>query len=371
MKILHISNDFASSKVHSNLFFELDRLGVNQMIYTYFGSTRFYSKNRFDGDRTIFLYSKKLVKCTHRLFYQYKIYSFFKDLLNQIDPLEYDCVNATTLFSDGALAYQLYQKYHIPYIVTVRSTDIRVFLKYMPHTWAFGRNILKNASKIIFVSKSSLYEFKRVWALKDLIERLSSKFIFQPNGIDDFWLEHICHVKQMNNNIIYVGQLVYRKNVLKLISAVLKIQKVMPDIRLSIVGGGGNCEKKVLRRIESHSDIIKYYGKIDDKDKLKEIYRMNSIFAMPSVCETFGLTYLEAISQNLSILYTRDEGFDGIIDEKVGEAVMPNVNDIVKGLMKIMLNRSIYKNNEAIDFDQYRWSFIAKKYLKIYESIIL
>ena len=370
MKILHICNDFASSKVHTNLFFELDKLGTKQTIYTYFRSSRFYDKNKFESERVNFIYSGKLVKFYHRIFYHYKVSVFYRDLLSVINPLEYDCVNATTLFSDGALAYRIYCEYNRPYIVTVRSTDVRIFMKYMPHTWMLAGKILKNASRIIFVSKSSMYEFLNKWMLKDMVKELSSKIIFQPNGIDDFWLDNICLDRKLNNNILYVGQFVYRKNLLKLIAAILKMQKGFPDIKLSIVGGEGNCEAQVLRTIRQHSDIINFYGKVVDKERLKEIYRENSVFAMPSIRETFGLTYLEALSQNLILLYTQGEGFDGIIDGKIGEAVKPNVNEIETGLSKILLHREEYINNEKVDFAQYRWSFIAKRYLCLYESVV-
>lgn len=33
MKILHIASDFSNTKVHSNLFRELDKLGVNQVVF--------------------------------------------------------------------------------------------------------------------------------------------------------------------------------------------------------------------------------------------------------------------------------------------------------------------------------------------------
>lgn len=371
MRLLHICNDFCYSKVHTNLFLRLDKLGVHQTIYTYFRYPKFYDVNKFIGQNTIIIYSKQLIKYYHRLFYQYKILIFYKDLLDNINPLEYDCINATTLFSDGALAYKLNQKYHIPYIVAVRSTDIHLFLKYMPHTWNMGRNILKNASKIIFISKASMLEFSQSFVIRDLLPTISSKFLVQPNGIDDFWIDNVCHTRRVNNDILYVGQFVKRKNVLRLISAVLKVRKEIPDLRLNLVGGEGAQEKRVLEQVQLYPDVLHYYGMIFDKQELLKQYRANSIFAMPSLHETFGLAYLEALSQDLVVLYTRGEGFDGLIDHKVGEAVNPkSVSDIANALKRILKARERYINNDTIDFSMYRWHVIAEKYLQLYQDII-
>jgi len=43
---------------------------------------------------------------------------------------------------------------------------------------------------------------------------------------------------------------------------------------------------------------------------------------MPSITETFGLVYAEALSQGLPVLYTRGQGFDRQFEEgEVGYAV--------------------------------------------------
>ena len=46
------------------------------------------------------------------------------------------------------------------------------------------------------------------------------------------------------------------------------------------------------------------------------------IFILPSIHETFGLVYAEALSQGLPIIYTRGQGFDGHFEEgEVGYSV--------------------------------------------------
>ena len=51
--------------------------------------------------------------------------------------------------------------------------------------------------------------------------------------------------------------------------------------------------------------------------------RSCSVFAMPSIFETFGLVYLEALSQNLPVVYTKGQGIDGMFDNTVGIGVDP------------------------------------------------
>ena len=55
---------------------------------------------------------------------------------------------------------------------------------------------------------------------------------------------------------------------------------------------------------------------------------------MPSFPETFGLVYVEAMSQGLPIIYTKGQGIDGYFEDgKVGYPVnTKDSNDIVKKL---------------------------------------
>ncbi len=372
MRILHICNDFCGSKVHANLYKRLDELNVEQTIFTYYRGTGKEEKNQFEALHTSFIY-KGILRIWHRLFYHLKIRKVYSELKKEIIPLDYDLIHATTLFSDGAIAYQLHKEFNLPYIVTVRNTDVNTFLGIAPHTWLMGLKILRNAQRIIFISKALQGKFCKHIAIRRILPDIQNKFVLQPNGIDDYWLNNINRIERtISYNVIYVGRFDRNKNVVRLIKAVLNLRQLFPDLRLHLVGGGGSKEREVLRMIDNHPDCLFYQGQISDKDKLKELYRQCSIFAMPSIHETFGLVYIEALSQNLAILYTRGQGVDGMFDRSVGEAVNPqSIKSIENGLKKYFEQPSAYHPYNIIDFDEFRWEKIAGRYKKIYEKALV
>lgn len=57
MKILHICNDFAGSKVHSNLTKKMDDNNIGQIIYCPIRDKRLVGKNKFESKNTEFIYS--------------------------------------------------------------------------------------------------------------------------------------------------------------------------------------------------------------------------------------------------------------------------------------------------------------------------
>ena len=366
MKILHLCNDFSWTKVHSCLYKALDDLGIKQTVFTCVRDSNLKGRNSFEAKGTNFVYNKAW-RPYYRFLYHLKIRNIYRELRKEIDLCSYDCVHAVTLFSDGALAYQVKKEYGKPYIVSVRNTDVNTFLGYAPHTWLLGRKILLHASKIVFISVALKKKFCKHNAIRGLLPQIEDKIVIQPNGIDDYWLDCVQKEKKLEQKVLYVGRFDSNKNVLRLIKAVVALQKQFPKIELNLVGGYGNQEKKVKACVQKHPQLIHYHGEIHDNNVLKKIYNSSAIFAMPSIFETFGLVYIEALTQNLKLLYTRGQGIDGLFKEKIGESVNPlSVKDIRHGLAKLLAFPNAYDGNRDINFELFRWRVIADVYKKMY-----
>lgn len=371
MKILHICNDYCYSKVHSELYSELDKLGVEQVVYAYPIDRSRADNNRYNGKHTDFI-SADVLRPYHRYFFHKKIRDIVKDVCQRVDMARIDCIYATTLFSDGGVAYALHKKYGMPFVVAVRNTDINTFLNFAPHTWDVGMKVLLNSERIIFISKALMKSFCKHPFIKILMKKIDYKFILQPNGINDYWINHVEKGRKPNNhNLIYVGRFDTNKNVKRLLKAVLILREKFPDIQMYLVGGGDIRHEEVMKVVNANTDIFHYYGKIHDKERLREMYQKCSIFAMASHYETFGLVYLEALSQNLAVVYTRHQGIDGLLDARVGENVNSfSQKSIANAIERILKNRENYLSYEVIDFSSFKWQGIANRYYSIFTDVI-
>lgn len=368
IKVLHISNGFCTSKVHSNLCKSLDSRVERQTIYTYIDSLDKVGKNRFDAERTTFIYDRILNGIVRKI-YPLRIWWTFRHLRKKIDPTEFNCIFATTLFSDGGVANLICKKYGIPFIVAVRATDLTLYPKTRLY-WKYGRENLLNAKRIILINR--IYEEKlRISAFSAPIwDQIKDKIVIRPNGIDSYWLNHVnTAIPTDRYRVCYVGTFIRRKNVLQLIEAIDSLLPEYPNIRLDIVGSKGETEQQI-RELAKIKSFIHLYGQIQDKDKLVEIYRDNAIFAMPSLYETFGLVYIEALTQNLRLLYTKGTGIDGLL-ENVGVAIdTPSVDEIRNAIRKLIDDYEKFDGVAKIDFSYFDWNIIAEQYIEIFNSII-
>ncbi|SFI79491.1 glycosyltransferase family 4 protein [Myroides guanonis] len=370
--ILHITNDYNLTKVHKQLYTNLDLLGFEQKVYIPLRDNNKIGKNHFEFNcnNSSFVYSEK-INILHKIIFPWKILNLYKCLIKQIDVKQIELVHATTLFSDGAVAYKLFKNFNIPYIVAVRNTDINFYFKRRKELTALGIDILKNANKIIFISESNKKSFLDLNPIKCIYSEIVSKIIVLNNGIDDFWIKNIQPYKnnQSEYTFLFIGRFDKNKNIENLIKGLKSFkEKHNLAIRLNVVGGQGVNHFKVLKVIEANK-WIKYYGEVYDKTELHKIFMNSNYFTMISHMETFGLVFIEALSQGKSILFTKNQGVDGMFDFEVGESVdSKSIENISNQLEKLVSKK--YESIREIDFNNFTWSEIALKYKQIYKEII-
>lgn len=366
-EVLHLVNDFNHTMVHSMLFRHLQIEGLSQKVFIPLKDEKNKGRNHFVDNNEIFYYSA-LLKWYHKYLFLNKIKFLCGSLRDMIDLNHIDIIHASTLYSDGFIAYNIYKAYNIPYILTVRNTDIYTFYKYRKDLLFKLNKVLNEAHKIIFISNANLSAFKRLKHINH--SKFSSKYQVINNGIDDYWINNIqkySYEKRDKSSCLFIGRFDNNKNVLNLITAIQILREKGYLINLNLVGGGGENTNKVMGIVEKY-EWITYHGFIDEKKLLCRVFNNNDFFTMVSHHETFGLVYFEALTQGLPILYTKGQGFDGMLGEKVGESVDSNdISSIVSSLENLINNK--YEEINNIGFDFLKWNNVAKKYIDIYESI--
>lgn len=374
LSVLHIANDYTGSKVYKNLVAELDRLEVKQTIYTPLRDASKVGSNHinFSTNDSGIIYSPILNKYLDRLAYPLKILKIYRDISHKVDLNSIDLIHAHTWYSDGGVAYLLSKIHKVPFIITVRNTDMNLFHKKLIYLRPYGKLILHSSKAIILPSKSYQNRFRNDKSFRNLIKEVQDKLKVIPNGVDKFWIQNSFNgqksTSKKNVNILFIGKLDKNKQIINLIDSITMINESSQyKVKLHIVGSGGEDERKVSKLAQKHSSYIKLHGGIYEKDKLLSIYRMCDIFAMPSIHETFGLVYIEAMLQGLPVLYTEKEGIDGAYNDEIGEKVAShNKYTFKEHLLKMINNLESYTVPIEDLRKNHNWHEISKTTLNIY-----
>lgn len=366
MNVLHVNSYYVSAPFYKNLYDEEQQRGLNLSVYVPYNSKKSVS-NKDYGRYTVL---SNDFNTLDRAFFFRKHNKILKNIEKQYSINRFDLIHAHSLFSNGYIAYKLYKKYNIPYIVAVRNTDVNIFFKRMLHLRSLGKEIINNAEKIIFISES----YKQIVVSKyfnDDADTLLNKSIVIPNGINSFWLDNLNKEKSEtpNNtiNILSVGDIDKNKNHLATANACEDLISSGYDIRFNIVGRILN--KRVYKKLLKYK-FVNYLGTMK-KEKLLDVYRMNDIFVMPSYTETFGLVYAEAMSQGLPVVYTKNQGFDRqFVEGMVGFHVNPNDSDtIITAIKSILTDYERITKNCYQNAKKFNWTYIAQDYISLYKNI--
>lgn len=372
VSVLHINNNYTATTLHQIMLEHLNNIKIKSQVFV-----PVYDKKKSVIDVIENVYVSECFKKWNRYLFDLKQQKIINSIKRSFDVTKFTCIHAYTLFTDGNCAMRLSKQYGIPYIVAVRNTDVNDFFAKRILLRNRGVRIMENASVIIFLSESYRKNVISKYVPSHLRENILKKSIVIPNGIDDFWLDNRYtdkdlkiteeRFKKKKISVVYAGSIDKNKNLATSVKCIEILRKMGWDASISIAGEVK--DKAEVKKIENRK-YINFLGK-KSREELLEFYRTGDIFLMPSLTESFGLVYAEAMSQGLPVIYSKGQGFDTQFEEgQVGYHVNSlDANDIVNAILKITEEyERIYTNciNDCLRFD---WNIIIQRYKEIYEYV--
>jgi alpha-1,6-mannosyltransferase len=172
--------------------------------------------------------------------------------------------------------------------------------------WAYGEksNIFKrmvawlSLTVYLFSHKRIPYSMVASRTLKQNLEELGIKnIVVRPFGVQDIFFKNSRVRSQREKRLLFAGRLEHEK-------AILLIKKVIPrlleieDVHITVMGKGAH--ENFFKALKHPR--FEYLGYIEDRKKVEEVFRQNSIFLAPGPFETFGIGVLEAMANGMIVV---------------------------------------------------------------------
>ncbi len=385
MVILHIANSYGGTAVYTNLYTAIDtNMDVEQWIYVPLNSHNHERVGNmmidFKNQKSKIAYST-ILKPWHRYLYGMKIRTIVRDVEHRFDLSRVDIIHAGSLCLDGAVAYELSKRYNIPYITAVRGTDKTYYRLRWRHSY-FSR-ILKRASQVIFISPKFRELFLNAYIREQDKTEIENHTRVIPNGVGQVFLSNMNIQKRKPDDktlhLIYIAAFYRGKGLIETILAIDELRKKGYNISLNAIGKGlpnRPFDKAYMDQVEAvcrDKKWVRLQPFMPSTELICEMRKADA-FIMVSSPETFGLVYVEALSQCLPVIYAKDEGFDGFYpDGFVGYAAKAgNVASIARGIELLINNYGTLANNVlSLNLkDRFDWNAIALHYINLYNSCI-
>jgi glycosyltransferase involved in cell wall biosynthesis len=202
---------------------------------------------------------------------------------------------------------------------------------------------------------------------------------------DNIWITH-CGVdsssytydpnisKYEKPTILYLGRIKKYKSIDHLIIAFNKILKVMPEVRLKIVGAGDYLPKlKFLAATLNITDKIDFPGFVSHEEKV-DIMRRSHVAVYPSPKEGWGLTNIEANACGTCAIAANSPGLrDSVSDNKTGFLYeYGNIDQLVEKIMTVLTDSEIrqrFENGGREWAARFSWDDAADQFLVELEKV--
>lgn len=274
----------------------------------------------------------------------------------------------------GTTALLLKKIFKIPYLVFTHAMDVTFPQKYPRKKWLM-KIILKNADKIITVSRYTKYEILKLinQQLQKKIEIITPAPNITPQFFPNNDYSNLKHKFQDYKIILSVGRLVPRKGHDVVIKSLNNLIKNNIKFKYIIIGDGGNYDhlKNLVQNYKLENFVI-FIKNLSDEEVAK-YYQLCDVFIMPCRetenrdVEGFGIVFLEANSFKKPIIGGKSGGVeDAIIDGKNGYLVDPLDTDMISNaLMKILLKPDLAKKlgefGQQRVISEFNWEKKAKQ----------
>jgi glycosyltransferase involved in cell wall biosynthesis len=287
--------------------------------------------------------------------------------------IEADLIHAHKLSVEGLVALDLHRALGAPFVCDIwGDTDLKITrarLDLAPK-W---REILRSAGAVFACAPWATDQFAALFGLE-----LAKTTVLPPIvQHDKFRPSKPCGRPRLMT--LFDLNAYRRKNIDGLVRAVAEVARSIPDLTLDIWGAG---------RPEAFSEITEIVrragaeGRIALKGRLPEgefesTLNSYAAFVMPTLRETFGMVFVEALFAGLPILYTKGWSVDGLFDPtEVGYACESRDDqDIRRGLEHVIrdearLKASVAALNARGGLAPYTHDGVVATYRRVVESVM-
>ncbi len=221
-----------------------------------------------------------------------------------------DLIHAHKLTFEGLAGWYVARHFGVPLFVSLRGEVETKIFRLKPRLRGLLRRICADAERLYFVSAWFRDEFHRHVPAQPAKERLLPNIVrnISPRIDADGGGDRLVSVLNLDTW--------RRKGLRWLLDGLARAVAEDPAIRLDIVGGGSPASTRRVQAMIARrhlSAAVTLVGAVPNDALLDRLPRYRALL-LPSLNETFGMVYVEALFAGLPVLFTRGTAIDGYLD---------------------------------------------------------
>lgn len=278
-----------------------------------------------------------------------------------------DIIHAHSMNHAGILAQQIHAKTGIPFVLT-------------EHSSTYARKLIRNWQRPAMLQSAQQCS-ARIAVSKDFCRLLETEYggldwQYIPNSLSPAFIRPVDLANKPKNadfTFCSVAHLNYNKGFDILLPAFAEALKIHPDLKLKI--GGTGLIASQLHNLAAELGLensVEFLGGLQNDQVLDLMFRSDA-FVLASRNETFGVVFIEALSQGLPVAATRCGGPQTIINENNGILVpVGDVQALAGALVSLYENRGRYdaQTLRADCLNEFGEEAVVRQITAVYKTIL-
>jgi 1,2-diacylglycerol 3-alpha-glucosyltransferase len=302
--------------------------------------------------------------------------------LNQkIEDLGLDIIHAHSPFLLGRLGARAARQHNLPLVFTFH-TLYEQYVHYFPFVKNTSKKVIKaiarnfsNSCNVVIAPTKLVENYLRSIGITTAVVKIPTGIDMDEfKDLDRNWLRNNYGVGSDEKVLLFVGRLGKEKNVVFLIKSFQEVLKSIPDCRLVLVGKGPQegFLRQLCRQMDIENKVI-YTGELS-RQQVVHCYASADIFVFPSVTDTQGLVIGEAKAAGIPVVAIRAFGpaemvnhnEDGILTEL-------SLTAFTEAIVKLIRDKDLYahmRKQSLINAPIISSELCSERMLEVYQDLI-
>lgn len=322
---------------------KLEENGHNVYIFTTTDPNATCEKNVFRCESIPFLFFKE-----RRI-----AVTFFAPIVKKVRALKIDIIHTHTEFSMGMLGAIAAKVLNLPMVHTYHTW----YAKYLHYLWD-GKLITEDTVRVlsklfceradtVIVPSETIRQVLFGYDVTKPIQIVATG-VPLPESVDIQLINKLRMDLALDDKdfvLLSVNRLAEEKNLLTLLEKMTMLRHELPNVKLILVGDGPQrAELEQYVRTHDLTAVVRFTGMVNHQD-INTYYQLADLYVNLSLSETQGLTYIEAITNNLPVVAMESDYLESL--EKISSfgRLLNDPNDFAKTVTEIYRSQDTLQVN--------------------------
>lgn len=179
-------------------------------------------------------------------------------------------------------------------------------------------------------------------------------------------------VARKNRMVLFLGRVTFQKGPDYFVEAAARVASILKDVTFVMAGAGDmleRCRSRVQELGVAHR--FQFPGFLRGQE-VEDTFAAADLYVMPSVSEPFGISALEAISQDIPVLISKQSGVAEVLRHalKVDFWDIEKMADLIINALEFPQLRADMVKMAQAEVKRLRWDASAERCIDVYKQVL-